>query len=672
MMDNDINSPKYDVKIIPNIYIPTRNGTKIAAELYMPDSEGKFPVVFDYYPYRKSDLYGYRRLHYYFAQRGFVFARADVRGTGDSEGFITDEYTQVEREDGYDAIEWLAKQNWCNGNVGMTGLSYGAYTALSVAMLQPPSLKAIVPEMGADDRYSDGDQFRGGARQGLLSTVAYPTIMVAMNALPPYPEYAGENWSRIWQERLEKDTPWILNWLEPQVDNEYWRQALGRRYHEIKCPTFLVGGWVDPFLNSMTRLFAELKVPKKLLMGPWSHGHADVSIPGPQVDYLREMVRWFAYWLRGDQTSIMEEPPITVYVQRFQKPERVRNYQKGFWRYEDAWPPSRTEFETLYFGDGVLEAHPTEMEGIDIYEYNPLVGLCSGPWYGGAPLVMADDQREDDSLSVCYDTPPIKDEIEVMGWPRVILHVSSTADVGFFIARLEDIAPDGTSTLVSKGMLNGTRRRGQAFADPMVPGEIYELDVMLDAASWIFETGHCISLAVSSSDWPYMWPSPKPATNSIYRNIDHSSRLILPVLPKKDPELKNPELHPPAPVPLPLRDIGSTLRHEWKVIKDVYNRRAGIEFVVESEGKSPQALGLLKRKSTGVASASATDPGDAYIRGSMKYTLKRSDMVVEAESSCTTKSDSDNFHLTVNLDVKLNGLPHFSRSWMKSVPRNLL
>lgn len=516
--------------------------------------------------------------------------------------------------------------------------------------------------MGTDDRYSDGDQYRaGGVKRGIISTATYPTAMVAMNALPPYPEYAGDKWAEMWQERLEKNVPWILNWVGKQVDSEYYQEYLGRRWHEVKCPAFIIGGWMDHFVNAMPRLYAELKVPKKLLMGPWGHNFPDTAAPGPRIDSFREMLRWFAYWLRGDDTGIMDEPPVTIYVQQYEKPKRLRDVVKGFWRNEDAWPPSRMEERTLYLGEGALTPSPPMSPDVqDSYEYNPLVGLGGGPWYGGVPWILAADQREEDALSVCYDTPPLEEEVGIAGWPHAVLHVSSTADVAFFVAKLEDVAPDGTSALVTKGIINGTRRRGLSYADPMVPGEVYELDVQLDATTWIFESGHRIRLAICSSDWPDIWPSPKKATNTIYRNAVNPSHLILPVVPEQRPRLAEPSL------PQSIRPVPKPLRSEFKVVNDIYKKRAGIETLSE------RFKDKIRVTSEAAAYASAVDPGDVYVKASYRYLFDMCGMVIESNSTCTTRSTRDAFHVTVDLDVKLNGLPHFSRSWVKSVPRNLL
>ncbi len=672
--DPDWLMPRYNVKTLKNVMVPMRDGTRLAADIFLPDIQGKFPSILEYIPYRKDDrTTPGHSIHHYFAQRGIGGVRLDIRGTGASEGYVTDEYPPVEHQDGYDAIEWLAKQSWSNGKLGMWGISYGGYTSIQVALTQPPSLKAIAPMYATDDRYADGDQYRGGAKRGLLSTGTYPCAMIGMNALPPYPEYSGEDWLRIWEEHLEKNTPYILEWLDKQVDGPYWKECVGRRYDQIVCPTFVIGGWMDHFVNAMVRLYANLKVPKKLLMGPWPHQTPDIAIPGPNIDFARELVRWFGYWLNDEQSGIMEEPPVTVYVQQFSRPARIRKSTKGYWRYEEQWPPARTEFLTWYLREERAlrkDAVTASSSDYDSFEYSPAVGMDGGPWYGGRPFVMADDQRTDDALSLVYDTEPLKEEVEILGFSHVIIHVSSTAKVAFFVPRLCDVTQDGTSVLVSKGILNATRRNSFEKPEPLEPGKIYELDIQLDATSWVFEKGHKIRLAISGSDWPDIWPSPYETTNIIFRDAAHRSRLVLPVLPKQERNLLEPKFQPALGYPTTVQ--ATQTESEWKLINDVYGRTTGITAGSGIRIVLPENIGTYTNRWTMDGRASLVDFGDVIVKASDLSVIERKGMKVEVEGKVVTESKKDSFHIIADLEVKLNDMPHFSRRWTKSCPRNLL
>ena len=315
-MQSDLTSAKYPVRQIKNVPIPMSDGVSLSANLLIPEGEGRFPAIFEYTPYRKDDVsIGMAAPHHYFAERGFVGALVDIRGTGKSQGTIHDEYTPQEQKDACEVIEWLSQQPWCNGNVGMWGTSYGGFNSIQVAMHNPPALKAIVPHAATDDRYNDDVHYFGGCMMG-LDLLIYPLSMIAMNALPPHPESTNTDRTGIWQQRLEGNPPWIIEWLRHQTEDEYWHQgSLKVDYGKIKCPVYQIGGWADGYTNATARMIKNLNVPNKALIGPWSHVRPDRGYPGPSVNYLNEMARWWAYWLRGEDTGIMQEPRIALYVQ---------------------------------------------------------------------------------------------------------------------------------------------------------------------------------------------------------------------------------------------------------------------------------------------------------------------------------------------------------------------
>src|SRR5947208_2918102 len=316
----------YKVQTQRAVMIPMRDGKRLSADVFRPDAEGRFPVIMMYHPYRKDDVgRGGVGEHFYFAERGLASVRLDARGTGTSEGVNTDEYRLQEQEDGYDAVEWLARQPWSNGNIGMYGASYSGFTALQVASHRPPHLKAIVPMYATDDRYTDDCHYTpGGSMRMYYDVGTYGGTMVAMNALPPVEDYLGEQWAEVWKKRLEENEPYLLKWMKHQVDGPYWRGAsLRPGYDRIQCPVFLIGGWRDGYANAMLRTYTKLKGPRKLLMGPWVHSRPNVSVPGPRIDYLNEVARFFGHWLRDEDTGVMKEPAVAVYMQEYAKPDRT-------------------------------------------------------------------------------------------------------------------------------------------------------------------------------------------------------------------------------------------------------------------------------------------------------------------------------------------------------------
>src|SRR5215213_5462528 len=227
------------------------------------------------------------------------------------------------------------------------------FNSLQVGAERPPALKAVIAIYASDDRYTDDVHYTGGAVK-LLDLVDYPLYMVALNALPPVPAIAGVDWRERWRERVEGLEPWLLRWLEEQVDGPYWRQgSLRPGYEQIACPTMLVAGWADGYRNATFRLLEQLEAPVRLLFGPWSHMATDISLPGPRIDLVPEMVRWWDRWLRGERNGVDEGPPVTVFVRHPTRPAPDLDEHLGVWRDEPAWPPARATTRTLRLGEAV-------------------------------------------------------------------------------------------------------------------------------------------------------------------------------------------------------------------------------------------------------------------------------------------------------------------------------
>jgi len=656
---------------VTHIMIPTRDGTRLSADLFLPATDRPVPAVVEYTPYRKDDLRGASRDfgHFYFAERGIASVMLDVRGTGDSEGFVIDEYQYPQEQlDGYDALEWLARQPWCNGRTGLWGTSYAGFTAFQIAQIQPPSLGAIVPIYATDDRYTDDVHFAGGALDGWSVIGHYSLGMVSRNALPPYPELAGEYWKDLWDLRLRENTPWLIRWLEEQHDGLYWRSTLGRMYDRVKVPTLIIGGWADFYVNASLRWMAQLRGPKKLIMGPWPHTPPDVATPGPQIDYLHEMTRWWKQWLADERTGIMDEPPIVVYVQHYRRPDAPTDAAPGVWRFEEALPPPRMREREWFLGaNGTLANSPPVADHGASREYVPFVGFADLGFAGGR--VGWGEQGANEAFSIVYTTRPLAQDIEILGFPRAALFVSTTTDVAFVSARLCDVAQDGASALVSKGLLNATRRGGMDRAEPLVPGELYQLEIELDAASWVFPKGHAIRLAVSGADFPEVWPSPQPAVLTLHAGSSHPSRLMLPVVPLAPPAVV-PKLLPPAK--RRSRFVTTTEAPKSSVTYDV-TRRAMIARREQKETiQHYDGVTIVTSEGYTEMRVSATTPTDATATGWDRKTFRRPGLEVESTAVAELKGTTTEFYLDLTLDVTLNGSPHWHNRWTRTIPRRLL
>lgn len=300
--------------------------------------------MLEYIPYRKRDLTSVRDSihHPYIAGHGYACVRVDLRGTGDSEGVLKDEYLEQEQADAEEVLAWLAEQPWCDGNTGMMGLSWGAFAALQVAARQPPSLRAIVIASFTDDRYADDMHYMGGAL--LSDNLAEAGTMFAYATLPPDPALVGDRWREMWHERLENTRPWVLEWLRHQRRDDYWRHAsVCDDYQGVRCPVLASSGWADGYSNAVTRLLGNLDVPRKGLIGPWSHKFPHLGEPGPAIGYLQEVVRWWDHWLKGIDNGVMDGPMLRTWMQDSVPPSTSYEARPGRWVGEDTWPSERIE-----------------------------------------------------------------------------------------------------------------------------------------------------------------------------------------------------------------------------------------------------------------------------------------------------------------------------------------
>jgi putative CocE/NonD family hydrolase len=664
------------VRLHRNVLIPMSDGVRLAADVYAPAGAaaeaypGPWPVVIDYIPYRKDELRP-QLLHTYIglARAGYALVRIDIRGTGASEGVNIDEYTPQEQADGVEAIEWLAAQPWCDGHVNITGISYGGFTALQLASYQPPHLTSIIPIDFTDDRYTDDCHYRGGLMRMYYDVSWYGTRMIAWGAMPADPDAVGSQWARTWEEHIEQNEPYLLNWLAHQVDGPYWRNGSVGANPTITCPTFLIGGWADGYMNPPLRLYQNLSCPKKLLIGPWNHALPDGGIPGPRIDYIREMVRWLDYWNRGIETGIMAEPPVQLFVQHWQPVEVDRIESAGEWRAEVEWPaPGATERALHLAAGGTLADVAAADEGGERLDYVPTVGIAGGLWSAGVPFGLPGDQRPDEAFSLTFTTDPLTEPLTIIGRAVATLHLETSATVLGFSANLSDVAPDGSSHLVSKGMLNATRRASLTDPASIAPGEPLELTVEIDATAWRFDPGHRIRLTIANADFPNIWPTPETATSTVFHGGARPSRLMLPVVPDRGSA--------PAPTfaPSPLtvsRHTAAVRPPRWEIATDVLTGRVTSTIEIETEFRVDERT-TIKREWGSVCTVAPSDPGHASARGWFQGTIHRANQGITGRTDTVIQSTPTDFHVTIDLELRVNDRPHASRRWVQSFPRRLL
>jgi hypothetical protein len=646
------------------------DGVRLAASLFLPEAArggGTVPVVLEALPYRKDDATASYRPEYerLCGEYGYAVARVDLRGTGSSEGLAVDEYPASEQADLCRVIGWLAAQPWSTGAVGMYGTSYSGFNALQVAAERPPALKAVIAIYASDDRYSDDVHYTGGAVK-LLDLVDYPLYMVALNALPPVPQVAGAGWRERWRERVEGLDPWILRWLSEQVDGPYWRQgSLRPGYERIACPTMLVAGWADGYRNATFRVLERLRAPARLLFGPWSHMATDISLPGPRIDLVPEMVRWWDRWLRGDRNGVDQAPPVTVFVRHPTRPAADLDEHLGVWRDEPAWPPARAATRTLPLGEAAAapDAPPGEPDRLEV---RPDVG--SSAWIscaGHLPFGQPGDQRADDAWSLTYDWA-LAGELELLGHPRLAVRVGASAPVAFLSAKLCDVFPDGTSALVARGFLNLTRRRSLTDPEPLAPGVVEPVELELDATSWVLPPGHRLRLSLAGSDWPNIVPPPGPVTLTVERD---GSALTLPVLVGPSP-WPPPVLPPPRPPDPDGEPAAQDPPVTWRVVADVLGHRTEAEIDHGGRTELPDGT-VLDERYRGTVGAALDRPGLTWARGEAGYRVEWPEATVATSARLDLRGDAEAFEVRLELEAREGEELRWARSWRRRIPRRL-
>ena len=646
------------------------DGVRLHATLYFPDGEGPWPAILEALPYRKDDVTAsYRPEYVRLAEHGYTMCRVDVRGTGTSEGMAEDEYPAEEQKDLCEVIDWLATREWSAGSVGMYGTSYSGFNSIQIAMERPPALKAIIPIFATDDRYADDVHYFGGVLKG-LDLVDYPLYMISMNALPPVPALYGEGWREVWEKRVQGNEPWTIRWLEEQTFGPYWQHgSLRPNYHSIEAATMIIAGWADGYTNNSLRTMAGLTCPKRLLLGPWAHASLESSLPGPNIDPVPEMLRWWDRWLKGIDNGIDREPELVVFVRRPTKPEPDLSELNGEWRYETGWPLERLEERPLPLGNAETPSRvPTDVNELDVrgdVGWTAWIS-CAGTLPYGQPI----DQRPDEAFSLVYEWAPLEDELEILGHPRLEVTVRSSAPVAYLGAKLCDVFPDGTSALVTRGLLNLTHRESREEPSALEPGKEYRVTVELEVTSWVFEKGHRIRLDLAGTDWPNAWAPPTPLTLSIERA---GSGLILPTVPGPAPIAERPVLPPPSKPKDKLESPKGNVSSEvaWRIEQDILARetRAVTAYggTTEAEDDRPRFTDRYE----GTVTVSTADPGTARADGRSFYEIEWPEATVRTEVRQVMTSDAEAYHLKLELDTWENGEPRWSRRWDRRIPRNL-
>ncbi len=660
----------FAVETIDPLWITLADGTRIAATLWRPLTDAKVPVVVEMVPYRRRDGTVSRdmNMHPWLAGHGIACARIDIRGCGDSDGDLGDEYLPREQEDAYEIIAHLAAQSWCNGNVGMTGISWGGFNALQLAARRPPALKAIITNCATDDRYADDIHYMGGAL--LTEQEMWSNFMLVKKAMAPDPQIVGDAWREMWESRLAATRSLSEIWLAHQRRDDYWRQgSVCENYAAIECAVMAVCGWEDSYSNFVPRLLEHLPGPKLGIVGPWTHAYPCHGAPGPLIGYLQEALRWWRHWLVGEDTGIMDEPLYRIFVIGEERPKPFYlPGHAGSWAAEDAWPSPRIERRTLHLNAGGLgsEAVP----GATLSVRSPATaGRDCGRWggYGGSCPDMAIDQRREDGLALCFDTAPLDDDLTLIGAPELDLLVTVDQPHVNLAARLCDVYPDGTSAMMTYGVLNLSHRDSHEHPTPCPVGTPFRVRLKLNDFARTIPKGHRIRLALANQHWPILWPQPRLSTLSV---ASGDSTVMLPVRPpsRRDRDVRFEPAETAPPVPTTVLDDGFDRR---TVTDDVGSGLQTIALVSDHGSKRYDDRGItVSSINSDTMSIRGDDPLSATLVTEYSWAIASAEADTEATARTELTSDETHFSLSWRLEARERGKLVHSASATRRIRRD--
>jgi uncharacterized protein len=490
-------------------WIPLADGRRLHTLICLPDDAEQRPVgavlTYEPYPIRWATASRDERMQPALAAHGFAAVRVDIAGSGESDGVLHDEYLQSELDDAVEVIDWIARQPWCNGSVGMKGLSWGGFNSLMVAALRPESLKAIISACATDDRYADDVHYNGGCLMA-ADAVLWAAFAHAFLAAPPDAAVVGDAWRKRWLERLQVE-PLVLPWLTHQLRDEYWRHAsVCEDYDAIACPVLMVGGFEDAYRGSVFRMLDALRERAWGLVGPWGHCWPQDGAPAPTLDFAETEARWWRHWLDGGAEDVEDWPRLTTYVQDSRRPREHLVHRPGGWVEFDRWSSAAATYVSLPASGAGGGQSPREVR----WRGDLGMGSPANCPYG-LPSDFAEDQRGEDALAACFDWE-LEQPLAIVGPPSARLRLAADAERAMVALRLCDVAPDGASTLITHGLRNLTHAEGHDRVTPLRPGEEIEVEVGLLPTGYRVPAGHRLRLAVSPGWWPLAWPSPDPVT----------------------------------------------------------------------------------------------------------------------------------------------------------------
>ncbi|MFC9326010.1 CocE/NonD family hydrolase [Kitasatospora sp. NPDC057015] len=659
-----------------DVRVPLADGVQLHARIWRPVTEEAVPALLEYLPDRLADGTAERdaQRHPWYAGHGYASVRVDARGHGNSGGLPGAEPTEQQLADGVAVIEWLAARPWCDGGVGMFGLARGGSAALRIAALAPPALKAVVTVCAGDDPEDDDVRHLGGA---LLAAATHgeSADRLALAARPPDPRYVGDGWRAMWLERLAALEPPVHAWLADPTLDRHPRSGPPRADHPaVRAAVLAVGGWADPHHDTVLRLVDLLGAPVRGLLGPWARQYPDQGLPpGPAIGFLQETLRWWDQWLRGADTGVLGEPALRSWIDESVPPGTGHGARPGRWVGDDAWPSP--DVRDIHYGlDSALRTAGTASGDRFVHVRSPQhTGVDAGhPLPAGQAADLPPDQREEDGRSVCFDSAPLPERVEILGRPALRLRLRTGAARGQVAARICDVAPDGSAALVSRGVLSLSARHGRDRAVEWTPGATEDVTVDLTGTGYAFPPGHRIRLALSSAYWPWVWPQPQDEGF----DLDPSgSALSLPVRHLAADAGATPIGFdaPEQAAPLDVRHTEPlTGRPGRLVIRDVAAGEWRVELDPGLGGARIHPDGLVHdERAVEAYRIVSGDPLSATTRSDRTVRLERPEIGWDVTVRTRSEISCDATHFTARSHVTAleAGSVVFSRDWEERIPR---
>ncbi|WP_390910711.1 CocE/NonD family hydrolase [Pseudosulfitobacter sp. SM2401] len=674
-----MNTPKNALREITedaDYAVTLSDGTRLSARVWKPADAGDDPVpaILEFLPYRKRDGTCARDAltHPYFAKRGYACLRVDMRGNGDSHGLMEDEYSQQELDDAVEVINHFAAQDWCNGSVGMMGISWGGFNSLQVAAMTPPALKAIITLCSTVDRFADDIHYKGGCL--LNENLGWGATMWSYSSRAPDPALRPD-WREMWMDRLENEPFLPSKWLRHQTRDDYWKHgSVCESYDKIKAKVLAVGGWGDAYKNAVPQIVDNIPGAKGIV-GPWVHKYPHFAVPEPRIGFLQEALRWWDKWLKGIETGVEDDPDYRAYIMDGVRPQTWYTDRIGHWVGMETGttdrPPSEDKtWHHWHFEADKLQHTPQNSKG-DLLVDTPIsspqdcgadAGEYCAIWLGPE---MPGDQRRDDSKGGTWTSEPLDAPLEILGAAQVGLAFQMDEPRGQLAVRLNHVHPDGAKTRITYGVLNlENAGADQVYADPDTPApKNFRVNIKLDHIGYTVPAGHRICISVSTAYWPLIWPAAQKFPLTITGGILAAP---LPIPAKGVTPFAPPEAEAPWQTET-IREGANSRKQETDLNTGFVHLRIVDDFGKIRDLDHGLINGSIARETWSIH---PDDPLSA--RGACHWSdeIERDDIRLRTETRCEMWSDVENFYLSAKLEAYENDALIYEREITDQIARN--